>query len=221
MHGDTQWAGSRQLLKRIRAVMAGGGAAQQRLDKIVEVIARDLVAEVCSIYVKRAGDVLELFATHGLMKEAVHGTRLRVGEGLVGDIAAYSRPLALPDAQKHPRFAYRPETGEERYKSFMGVPVLRGGRVLGVLVVQNQTTRDYAEEETEALETVAMVVAELLASGEVIEPSEQVMSDGIALKPLRLEGVKLSGGLATGQAVLHRQHAPVDRLLRGVMEESG
>ncbi len=213
MDGDTQWAGSRQLLKQIRSVMAGGGEAQSRLDKIVEVIARDMVAEVCSIYVKRAGDVLELFATHGLMKEAVHGTRLRVGEGLVGDIAAYSRALALPDASKHPLFAYRPETGEERYSSFLGVPVMRGGRVLGVLVVQNQIKREYSEEETEALETVAMVVAELLASGEVIERAEQVTSDGIALKPLRLESVELSGGLAIGQAVLHRQHAPVGEMV--------
>jgi len=213
MDGDTQWAGSRQLLKRIRAVMAGGGEAQLRLDKIVEVIARDMVAEVCSIYVKRAGDVLELFATHGLLKEAVHGTRLRVGEGLVGDIAAYSRPLALSDASKHPLFAYRPETGEERFSSFLGVQVLRGGRVLGVLVVQNQSMREYAGEETETLETVAMVVAELLASGEVVERVEQVASDGIALKPLRLEGVKLSGGLAIGQAVLHRQHAPIGEMV--------
>ncbi len=213
MHGETTWSGSRQLLKQIRAVMAGGGTAQQRLDKIVEVIARDMVAEVCSIYVKRAGDVLELFATHGLMKEAVHGTRLRVGEGLVGDIAAYSRALALPDAQSHPQFAYRPETGEERYKSFLGVPVLRGGRVLGVLVVQNRSMREYAGEEAETLETVAMVVAELLASGEVVERSEQVLSDGIALKPLRLEGVRLSGGLAIGHAVLHRQHAPVGEMV--------
>lgn len=213
MDGDTHWAGSRQLLKQIRTVMAGGGAAQQRLDKIVEVIARDLVAEVCSIYVKRAGDVLELFATHGLLQEAVHDTRLRVGEGLVGDIAAYSRPLSLRDAQNHPQFAYRPETGEERYQSFLGVPVLRGGRVLGVLVVQNQSTRDYAEEETEALETVATIVAELLASGEVVERVEQVVSDGIALKPLRMEGVKLSGGLAMGRAVLHRQIAPVGEMV--------
>ena len=193
--------------------MAGGGTAQERLDKIVQVIARDFVAEVCSIYVQRAGDVLELFATQGLLKEAVHGTRLRVGEGLVGDIAAYLRPLSLPEAHKHPQFAYRPETGEERFQSFLGVPVLRAGRVLGVLVVQNRTPRNYADEEQETLETVAMVVAELLASGEVVERSEQVQSDGIALKPLRMEGVKLSGGLAMGQAVLHRQQVAVRNMV--------
>jgi len=210
---SSPWVGSRQLLRRLRDIMAGGGTAQERLDKIVQVIARDFVAEVCSIYVQRAGDVLELFATQGLLKEAVHGTRLRVGEGLVGDIAAYLRPLSLPEAHKHPQFAYRPETGEERFQSFLGVPVLRAGRVLGVLVVQNRTPRNYADEEQETLETVAMVVAELLASGEVVERSEQVQSDGIALKPLRMEGVKLSGGLAMGQAVLHRQQVAVRNMV--------
>ena len=108
-----------------------------------------MVAEVCSVYVMRAGEVLELFATEGLRPEAVHRTRLRVGEGLVGVIAATARPLALADAQSHPDFAYRPETGEEIYHSLMGVPILRGGRVLGVLVVQNRTPRHYTEDEIE------------------------------------------------------------------------
>ena len=102
-------------------------------------VANEMVAEVCSIYLLRAGEVLELFATQGLNPDAVHRTRLRVGEGLVGDIAAHGRPLALADAQSHPQFAYRPETGEEVYQSLAGVPILRAGRVLGVLVVQNRT----------------------------------------------------------------------------------
>ena len=130
---------SRRLLARLRDVMAGGGTAEERLDKVVTLIAADMVAEVCSCYVMRAGEVLELFATEGLKKTAVHKTRLRVGEGLVGDIAAHARPLALADAQAHPMFAYRPETGEEIFHSLMGVPIIRGGRVIGVLVVQNRT----------------------------------------------------------------------------------
>ena len=123
--------------------------AQERLDRIVRIVAAEMVAEVCSVYVMRAGEVLELFATEGLRPEAVHRTRLRVGEGLVGVIAATARPLALADAQAHPDFAYRPETGEEIYHSLMGVPILRGGRVLGVLVVQNRTPRHYTEDEIE------------------------------------------------------------------------
>jgi len=195
--------GSRRLLRRLRDIMAGSGSAQQRLDKIVQVIAADMVAEVCSAYIMRAGEVLELFATEGLRREAVHRTRLRVGEGLVGVIGATARPLALADAQAHPDFAYRPETGEEIYHSLMGVPILRGGRVLGVLVVQNRTLRNYSEDEVEALQTIAMVLAELAASGELIEPGELAPSDGIALLPVRLEGTRLNAGLAMGAAVLH------------------
>jgi phosphotransferase system enzyme I (PtsP) len=131
--------GARLLLKRLRNIMAQPGTPQSRLDQIVRIIAADMVAEVCSTYVMRAGQVLELFATEGLKQEAVHNTRLRVGEGLVGDIASHARPLVLADAQHHPQFAYRPETGEEIFQSLMGVPILRSGRVVGVLVIQNRT----------------------------------------------------------------------------------
>src|SRR6201994_4597183 len=138
--------GARLLLKRLRNIMAQPGAPQARLNQIVRIIAADMVAEVCSCYIMRAGEVLELFATEGLRPEAVHRTRLRVGEGLVGVIAASARPLALADAQSHPDYAYRPETGEEIFHSLMGVPILRSGRVLGVLVVQNRTLRNYDED---------------------------------------------------------------------------
>ena len=204
---------SRRLLGRLRDVMAGGGTAQERLDKVVTLIARDMVAEVCSCYVMRAGEVLELFATEGLKSESVHRTRLRVAEGLVGDIAAHARPLALADAQAHPHFAYRPETGEEVYHSLMGVPIIRGSRVLGVLVVQNRTMRHYTEEEVETLETVAMVLAELVASGDLVDRSELVPVDGNAVLPLRLEGVRLNGGVGLGVAVLHRPRIVVRRLV--------
>ncbi|WP_227421517.1 phosphoenolpyruvate--protein phosphotransferase [Pacificispira spongiicola] len=205
------WAGPRKLLRRLRDVMAGSGAAQDKLDRIAKLIAGDLVAEVCSIYVRRAGDVLELFATQGLKPEAVHETRLRVGEGIVGAIAAESRPIALAEARAHPNFAYRPETGEEIYTSMMGVPILRGGRMMGVLAIQNTSKRFYSDEEVETLETVSMVVAEMIASGELVEASEQRPADGIGLKPLRLEGVRLNGGMAMGFAVLHRPVIPVGR----------
>ncbi|CCG40822.1 phosphoenolpyruvate--protein phosphotransferase [Magnetospirillum molischianum] len=204
---------SRRLLGRLRDVMAGAGTAQERLDKVVTLIAADMVAEVCSCYVMRAGEVLELFSTEGLKSESVHQTRLRVAEGLVGDIAAHARPLALADAQAHPRFAYRPETGEEIFHSLMGVPIIRGSRVLGVLVVQNRTMRHYTEEEVETLETVAMVLAELVASGDLVNRSELVPVDGNAVLPLRLEGVRLNAGVGLGVAVLHRPRITVRRLV--------
>ncbi len=155
--------GPRLLLRRLREVMSEQMSAQARLDKIVVLIASNMVAEVCSVYVKRADGALELYATEGLNREAVHLTTMRADEGLVGLIAREAEPLALADAQNHPAFSYKPETGEEIYASFAGVPILRAGNTLGVLVVQNRAKRTYSEEEMEALQTTAMILAELVA----------------------------------------------------------
>jgi phosphotransferase system enzyme I (PtsP) len=138
--------GPRVLLKRLRELMAEPLEPQERLDRIVHDIAQNMVAEVCSLYILRADSVLELYATEGLNPGSVHLAQLRLGQGLVGTIAASARALNLPDAQEHPAFAYLPETGEEIYNSFLGVPVLRAGRTLGVLVVQNRTHRHYRED---------------------------------------------------------------------------
>ena len=211
--GNTEWVSSRRLLRSLRDIMADRGSAQERLDRITGLIARELVAEVCSIYVRRAGDVLELFATQGLRPDAVHNTRLMVGEGLVGFVAAQAMPVALADAQAHPLFAYRPETGEERYSSLMGVPIQRGGRVLGVLVIQNQTQRNYADEEVETLETTAMVLAEMIAGGEVLGSDEARIDSQTAALPLRLEGTPLSSGLTRGAAWIHRRRVTIERML--------
>jgi len=204
---------SRRLLRRLRDAMAGTGSAQSKLDAIVRMIAADMVAEVCSCYVMRPGEVLELFATEGLRPEAVHNTRLRVGEGLVGVIAATALPLSLSDAQAHPDFAYRPETGEEIYHSLLGVPLLRNGRVVGVLVVQNRTRRNYNEDDAETMQTVAMIVAELAASSELIPPGALGEANWPMLTALRLDGVRLNGGLAKGVAVLHAPRIVIKQIV--------
>ena len=204
---------SRQLLARVRDVMAGADEAQQRLNKIVSVIAADMVTEVCSVYVIRPGEVLELFATKGLNESAVHNTRLRVGEGLIGMVGAQARPIALADAASHPDFVLRPETGEELYQSLMGVPVLRGGRVIGVISVQNRIRRNYSDEEIEVLETVAMVLAELISGGELIDRAELMPADGNALLPLRIGGLTFNPGLGVGVAVLHEPKFNVTSLV--------
>lgn len=203
----------RRLLARVRDVMAGGGAADERLRQVVAAIAADMVTEVCSLYVRRAGDVLELFATQGLKEESVHHTHLRMGEGLVGQIAASARSLSLADAQSHPSFSSRPETGEDIYASLMGVPVMRSGRVIGVLVVQNRTQRQYDDDEIETLQTVAMVLAEVVASGDVISRDELAPTDGIQVKPVRIEGVALNRGLGMGEAVLHQPIIALDKVV--------
>lgn len=204
---------TRRLLARLRDVMADEGSAQERLNSTVQIIATDLVAEVCSVYVLRAGEVLELFAATGLHPDAIHRTRLSVGEGLIGAIATTARPMALEDAQNHPAFAYRPETGEEIYQSLAGVPILRGGRVSGVLAVQNQTKRRYLDEELETLETIAMVIAELIAGGDLINADERHAVDGEGILPMTLDGVRLNGGLAIGQAVRHEQRVTIVKLI--------
>ena len=195
--------GPRVLLKRLREIMAEALEPQPRLDRIVAEIARNMVAEVCSLYVLRADGVLELYATEGLNPQAVHLAQLRLGQGLVGTIAASARPLNLADAQSHPAFTYLPETGEEIYSSFLGVPVLRAGRTLGVLVVQNKTQRVYREDEVEALETTAMVIAEMIATGDLANLSRP----GIELdlrRPAVFKGVAFSDGVGLGHVVLPR-----------------
>ncbi len=201
--------GPRVLLRRLREVMAEPINAQGRLDKIVQTIAANMVAEVCSVYVLRADGVLELFATEGLNRSAVHRASLRVGQGLVGRIAAEATHLNLPDAQSHPAFAYLPETGEEAYHSFLGVPILRAGRTLGVVVVQNRARKTYSEEEEEALQTTAMVIAEMIATGE-LEGLSATTSTGLDLsRPMHLDGVALSDGVGLGYVVLHEPRVVV------------
>ena len=204
--------GVRSLLRSVRAVMAGHGNSQELLDELVKVIAGEMVAEVCTVYVLRAGEVLELFATEGLNKSAIHQTRLRVDEGLTGHIAAHARVLNLADAQSHPSFAYRPETGEEIYNSFLGVPILRGGRVRGVLAIQNKVKRQYTEEEVEALEMIVVVLAELIVGGNLVSPGEQMRAEGNAILPTRLTGVQINAGTAMGIAVLHEPRVAIPQM---------
>ncbi|WP_062204019.1 phosphoenolpyruvate--protein phosphotransferase [Aureimonas sp. AU12] len=204
-------SGPRILMRRIRELMAEPLEPQARLDEIVRQIAANMVAEVCSLYVLRADGVLELYATEGLNPGSVHLAQLRLGEGLVGTIAATARALNLQDAQKHPAFTYLPETGEEIFASFMGVPILRAGRTLGVLVVQNKEKRVYKDEETEALETVAMVAAEMIAAGSL----EGLSRPGVVLdlsRPVHFKGNALADGIGLGHVILHEPRVVVTNL---------
>ncbi|MGC4408759.1 phosphoenolpyruvate--protein phosphotransferase [Rhizobium rosettiformans] len=205
-------AGPRVLLKRLRELMAEPLEPQERLDRIVRQIANNMVAEVCSVYVLRSDGVLELYATEGLNKDAVHLAQLKMGQGLVGTIAASAQSLNLSDAQAHPAFRYLPETGEEIYHSFLGVPILRAGRSLGVLVVQNKAQRNYREDELEALETTAMVIAEMIATGEL----KKITRPGLELdltRPVSIDGDSYSEGIGLGYVVLHEPRIVVTNLL--------
>lgn len=200
----------RAIMRRLRQIMARPGDGQQRLNTIVRQVAGLMVAEVCSIYLKRQDGTLELFATEGLKQEAVHQTRMNRGEGLVGRCAELGIPVNVPEAREHPAFSYRPETGEEAYHSLLAVPVVRAGALLGVLVVQNQTPREYSDEDVEVLQTTAMVVAEHLVSGDVAGALAEIGSDR---STARLTGEPMSDGIALGHAFLHQPRVVVSELL--------
>ena len=204
--------GPRVLLRQLREVMAEPVSAQERLDKIVVLIAANMVAEVCSVYVLRVNSTLELYATEGLNRDAVHRTVMRADEGLVGLVASQASAINLSNAQAHPAYSYRPETGEEIYHSFLGVPILRAGNTLGVLVVQNRARRTYSEEEVEALQTTAMVLAEMIASGE-LSALAPPGAEPAARRSLHLKGKALSEGIALGHVVLHEPRVVVTNFI--------
>src|SRR5262245_15715893 len=205
--------GPRVLLRRLREVMAEPVSAQERLDKIVVLIAANMVAEVCSVYVLRVDGTLELYATEGLNREAVHQTVLKSDEGLVGLVASEANPVNLSDAQKHPAFSYRPETGEEIYNAFLGVPLLRAGNTLPVVVVQSRARRTYSEEEEEALQTTAMVLAEMIASGELSALARPGVPEPAARRPVHVAGAPLNEGIALGHVVLHEPRVVITNFI--------
>ena len=194
---STEFSASRMLLRRLVEVVAEPVHPQQRLDRIVELIASNRVADVCSVYFNRAGETLELFATVGLAREAVHQTRMRVGEGLVGTIAAQGKVINTADAQMHPNFMYFPETGEEIYQSFLGVPILRAGRVVGVLTVQNRAQLAYGEEEIEAIRRQREEAEQRIILGRAGEEGEAAQNQAAPARPAQ-------GGPGPGQGAEER-----------------
>lgn len=208
----TAAAAARAILTSLHEVMASRASAQAKLNLIVDVIGEKLDSEVCSIYLLREG-MLELFATRGLNQAAVHVTRMAVGEGLVGTIAANIETLNLAEAAAHPDFAFFPETGEERFHSFAGVPIVRRARAVGVLGVQHVEPRRYEEVEIEALQTVAMVLSELIANADLIDAEDALGADAHLTGHERIQGLTLVKGLASGIAVFHQPRITIEHVV--------
>ncbi len=198
---------SRKLLGRLRDAMAGDDEGQERLDKITHLIATSMGCEVCSIYLFRDEETLELCATEGLNKDAVHETRMRMGEGLVGRVAKRKRVINTPDAPQATGFRYMPETGEELFSSFLGVPIQRLGDMLGVLVVQSKTAREFNPDEVYALEVVAMVLAEMTELGAFV--GEGAAMSARHSQPVMLRGTIAQDGVAEGHVWLHEPRVVV------------
>lgn len=203
---------ARTILTGLHDVMASRSGAQAKLNSVVGTIASGLDSEVCSIYLLREG-MLELFATKGLAQEAVHVTRMDIGEGLVGTIAANTETLNLAEATAHPDFSYRPETGEEKFHSFAGVPIVRRERAVGVLCVQHVEPRRYEEVEIEALQTVAMVLSEVIANADLVDEEAVAALGPQQTGPQRLGGLTLVKGLAIGHAVYHQPRITIEHVM--------
>ena len=201
----------RVIMRHLREIMSDGGEGQDKLDRIVRQIAGVMVAEVCSIYLKRQDGSLELFASEGLNPDSVHTTRLKRGEGLVGRASELGTTVNEPEASNHPAFSYRPETGEEIYHSLLAVPISRSGQVLGVLVIQNRTPREYSDEDVEVLQATAMVIAENLISGAVAGTVAAI--EASRSQPGLIEGEPISDGIALGHVVLHEPRIVVTQLM--------
>ena len=198
---------SRKLLGRLRDALAEEAAGQERLDRITRLIATSMGTEVCSIYLFRDSETLELCATEGLRADAVHKTRMRVGEGLVGRVARSSRVINTDNAPAEKGFRFMPETGEEIYSSFCGIPIQRLGDNLGVLVVQSKDSRSYSADEVYALEVVAMVLAEMTELGAFV--GEGAAMTARHQQPEIFRGTSGQEGAAEGRVWLHEPRVVV------------
>ncbi|MGB7316838.1 MAG: phosphoenolpyruvate--protein phosphotransferase [Planktotalea sp.] len=202
---------SRKLLGRLRDAMAKDGDGQQRLDEITNLIASSMQTEVCSIYLFRDAETLELCASQGLNAEAVHQTRMRLGEGLVGRVAKTSKTINTADAPSEKGFRFMPETGEEIYSSFLGIPIQRLGEKLGVLVVQSKASRLFSADELYALEVVAMVLAEMTELGAFLGEGEALSARH--QQPVLLRGTTGQEGAAVGHVWLHEPRVVVTNVI--------
>ncbi|WP_417257913.1 phosphoenolpyruvate--protein phosphotransferase [Celeribacter sp.] len=203
---DGSESDSRKLLGRLRDTLAEDTGSQERLDHITHLIADSMGTEVCSIYLFRDSDTLELCATEGLKAEAVHQTRMRVGEGLVGRVARSKRTINTADAPSERGFRYMPETGEEIYSSFLGLPIQRLGETLGVLVVQSKQARQFSGDEVYALEVVAMVLAEMNELGAFVGEDSAF---SVHTQPVMFRGTTGQEGVAEGNVYLHEPRVVV------------
>ncbi|MDF2182657.1 phosphoenolpyruvate--protein phosphotransferase [Neptuniibacter sp. CAU 1671] len=173
------------------------------VDMLVQSIRQAMQTQVCSVYLFDAEDhSYVLMASEGLNKEAIGSVRLSAGEGLVGLVVQRAEPINLEKADEHPAFKYLESTGEERFSSFLGVPIIHHRDVLGVLVVQQKEQRRFDESEEAFLVTLSAQLAGAIAHAEA---TGSLGSIGGPEKPqieLHFEGVAGSSGVAIGQGVV-------------------
>lgn len=199
---------SHHLLLKVRDVLEQTAEGQDRLDRVVELIASSMSTEVCSIYLRHENNDFELSSTIGLKQESVHTTVMRAGEGLVGRIGETRKIINTSDAQNERGFRYFPETGEELYHSFLGVPIQRFRQLIGVLVVQSAQPRVFSQTEVNALEVIAMVLAEMTELG-AFSSGERAAIRRPHQLPFAIRGLVVQEGVADGVVFLHNPQVTI------------
>ncbi len=203
------------MLSVLRSIVQEVNAAkdlQHALDIIVSRVQEAMDTDVCSAYLfDPASSCYRLMATEGLNQDAVGQVSLGHSEGLVGLVGVREEPINLQDAPSHPRYRYFPETGEERYHSFLGVPIIHRRNVLGVIVVQQQSVGRYFDEGEEAfLVTVSAQLAAIIAHSEATDVMGGLSLSGEAAKDINFKGVAGAPGVAIGHSVVIFPPADLD-----------
>ena len=201
-----------EILREMRQTTGGQASVQEKLEQIVALIANKMSADAANCYVAIDDYTLELFASYGFNSGVAHKIYLRFSEGLVGEVAQNNRSLAVADAWSHPKFSYKPDLGEENYKSFLGVPLIRWNRAIGVLTIQQREQHEYSPQEIESLETVAMFLSELVASDEMNEYKKKLIKERGLVDREKVRGLSLSKGYGLGNAVVHRRRQAVTKI---------
>ena len=200
------------ILRLLRQVTEGQDSISEKLEKIVEIIAEKMGADAAACYVAVDDYTLELFASYGFNSGVSHKISMRFGEGLVGEVAQNNRYVAAADAWKHPKFSYKQEMGEEDYKSFLGVPLIRWSRSIGVLTIQNREIHEYSQLEIDIMETIAMVLSEMIASEEMSDYKKMLIKERGIIDKEKSKGLSLSKGYGMGAAVVHRRRRVVTKI---------
>lgn len=183
-----------------------------KFEKIVGLVCSSVQADACACYVGIDGSYLELFAAVGFNKSAINKVSIRYGEGIVGDVAKFKRLITTADAWKYPNFSYKKEIGEDDFKSFLGVPLVRWNKAIGVLVVQRKSVSEFSKDEVSIFETLAMTVAEFIVSDEVLAYRKKLgEARGITLND-KIKGQSLNKGYGLGNAVIHQRGNIINKI---------
>ena len=191
-------------LRRIVQEINASVSLHESLEIMVEQVSEAMNVDVCSIYLlDERNQRYLLMATKGLNPEAVGNVSLQLGEGLVGLVGQREEIVNLDHAPKHERFAYFPETGEELFNSFLGVPVMYRRKVMGVLVVQNKESQDFSEAAESFLVTLCAQLSGVIAHAHAVGNIDVFRKQGSStLAYKNFQGVSGSGGVASGRAVV-------------------